>query len=142
MNLTARKKMALLATLPMLFATIAYALTTYTYSFQNNANVSHQTSAQILINNVAWTNGTAIEWNNVTRGSTYQKNMTVINTGTTPIDVSAYTIGLENGWIQKWNTTQTIIQPNQSLSAPLTLTIPQNATAGEHTWTYHVVVRG
>jgi hypothetical protein len=75
-----------------------------------------------------------IAWGTLYPAYTYNKTMTVVNTGNTTINVSCQVSGLTPGWLQTWTANNTLATIGQNVSGLLFLTTPSNATAQDYSW--------
>ena len=71
---------------------------------------------------------TEIDWGPCQPGYTYYfDNMTVVNTGNTPLNVTIIPYGLPVGWSFEWLGNMTLLDPAEKVEAELSLTIPNDA---------------
>jgi len=137
------KKIALTltATLGFLIGMVAAAVVIH-YYYPNIGTIS-QASLTLYLNNKLYTNNTAINWTELNGGSldpgyTYTvENMTVVNTGNTPLTVYIVTEGLPADWTLSWQANDTLLNPSEQVSGWLNLTIPDTATDWP-TWGFHL----
>jgi len=105
------------------------------YIFPTSYTV-HSTALKFYLDNVEWTNNTAIDWGIVEPGSIWTfNNFTIVNVGTTTVNVTHHTLGLAAGFNQTYSAHGTILQPTNSTMGTLTLEVPIAASpgAGGHT---------
>lgn len=145
---SAKGKIGLAAVVVMLFAIVVgvvLAAAVNTLVYPNTATVNQITDIQGYVNDVLWTNNTGIDWGAVDRNVTYSKNFAILNNGNANITdghLLLIVTGLPAGWSETWNTNDTLInlQPQQSVTSLLVLSVPFDALPGPTNWTMSVSV--
>lgn len=124
----------LLLLITALVAGTAIGVLVQEYYYPQNATVKASTSLEIYLDDELWTNGTAIDWGTIEPEDIWYSNLTVVNTGNTNTTVYLVIEGLPQGWTETWTANNTFLEPTESVSGDLTLTVAADATAGTYEW--------
>ena len=120
---------------------IAQPLLSNHYNMPQTGSIPTVLSVGIKTDGTTWTNGTSIAWGTLNQSSTPTKSVEFANTGTIPISSIAFvSIGLPSGWSLTMPSLTTVLNPKQSATGTLTLTVPSNATAGDYSWNSIITV--
>jgi len=94
----------------------------------------------IYVDTVKWTNNTGITWgDNLNPGTTYNKNLTVVNTSLVNAQVFLILSSFPSDWIQTWIGNETIIAPQGTVKQTLTLTVPVTANPETYNWNTRII---
>jgi hypothetical protein len=110
------------------FSTLGIASVVVQYYYPNDGSIS-TAILTVHINDIIYSNNTAIDWGTCKAGQTYTKNMTISNTGNINLTVTIMSTGLPKGWTLTWQANNTLLEPDYEIEDSLILTIPANATA-------------
>jgi len=106
----------------------------YELYYPGQARIPAESELSAYLDGRPWSNGTLIQWGDVDPGLTYAKNLTVVNTGNTQLNVELYVSGLEPGWSLTWAATGTDLDPGEAAIGDLILEVPSNAINGTYNW--------
>jgi hypothetical protein len=118
---------AIIAIALLTFTTLSVATVVVQYYYPNDGSISNPILT-VYINDILYSNNTAIDWGTCKAGQTYTKNMTISNTGNITLNVTIVSTGLPKGWTLTWQANNTLLEPDYEIEDYLTLTIPTNAT--------------
>jgi len=93
----------------------------------------------IYIDDVAWTNGTELDWGYVYPDETITANLTVQNTGDTNATVTVTCENLPSGWALTWTKNGDWCNITETLSGDLDLTVPYDASSGTYNWNTYIL---
>ena len=117
---------------------MATAVVLNSYVFPTSYTVQ-STALTFYLDNVEWTNNTAIDWGWVVPGATYvYTNFTIVNTGTTVVNVTHHTLNLAQGFNQTYSAHGTVLQPTNKTMGTLTLEVPLTAPPGTGSHTTYI----
>lgn len=109
------------------------------YVIPQQATVEPTVNLDIYIDGTPWTNGTLLDWENVTAGETYCfQNLTVVNIGNVNVTVYLLAPDLPAGWTQTWTANATFLQPTEKVEADLTLTVDASAACQTYSWNSYI----
>lgn len=74
-----------------------------------------------------------MDWGLMDPGASQSKSVSVENVGNTALTVSIIA-ALPLGWTETWSMNNTVVEPTFKATAPLTLTVPADALAGDYKW--------
>jgi hypothetical protein len=109
-----------------------------TYNFPMTGDISQANLTMRIYDGTEWItfpNGTGIDCGTCHAGTTVTARMDVNNTGTvaiTSIGIQPY--NMTGGWTLTWTPAKTTLNPNENITATLTLTIPTGVSA----WPKHI----
>lgn len=133
--------LAIIILLAAVALTITAALAVNYFMFPQNGTVPGSTSVAATINGTSWTSGTSINWGNL--GLTQTATLAVTNTGNHQITV-AFVVDpsdpLPQGWTEVWTPDATILNPGETATGLLTLTLPGDVVAGPYSWSGYIDV--
>jgi hypothetical protein len=118
---------AIIAIALLTFTTLGIASEVVKYYYPNDGSISNAILT-MRINNILYSNNTAIDWGTCKAGKAYTKNMTISNIGNITLTVSIVSMGLPTGWTLMWQANNTRLEPDYEIEDSLILTIPANAT--------------
>ena len=117
---------------------MAVGIVLNSYIFPTTYTVQ-STALTFYLDNTEWQNNTAIDWGFVEPGATYiYQNFTVVNTGTTVVNVTHHTLNLAPGFNQTYSAHGTILQPTNKTMGTLTLEVPIGAPPGVGSHTTYI----
>ena len=127
------KKEFMYITLGVLFCflgLIAAAITKQLLILPQIGWINKESAFEMYVEDTLWTNGTVLDWGNVTVGYTYYLNFTVANIGGTTETVTLYVSDVPVNCTQVWSGNGTLLAPNTSVSGDLTYMIGEYAPTG------------
>ena len=141
-----KKKILAGLTISMIIAaaSLVAASITLFFNMPMNANVVTPSvgSLSMSIDGLPWTNGTEIAWGNFTAGENKIKQFDILNNGTISLQLTLFTSGMPVGWVLSFPGNTTTLNPSETLTNTLTLTVPESATPGHYYWTTYIVASG
>jgi len=110
----------------------------YELYYPGQARIPEESELSTFLDGLPWSNGTLIQWGDVEPGWAYSKNLTVVNTGNTQLNVGLYVSGLEPGWSLTWAANGTLLDPGEAAIGNMILDVPSNGTAATYNWIQYV----
>ena len=110
------------------------------YQLPQTGHIAANMNATLTINNVAWTNGTSIDWGALTAGQSKTMSVQITNIGTIQINtITLTTTGLPNGWTETMSSLSSPLIPTLQVTGTLTLNVAGNATSGSYSWNSYII---
>lgn len=133
------KKMLIVTGLIALLLGAAIVWAVQTYVFPNTATLG-TVELTFWLDTDPITSTEEISWGNVTYDSTYYYNFTVKNTGSARCLVIMSLSDFPSDWTLTWTGNETLLDPDEVVSADLELTTPISGTATTYEW--DIIVTG
>ena len=97
--------------------------------YPNQGEIILEVYLQNTVDNTAFTNGTTIDWGEVTPGNSYYVILNCTNIGTEPFTVSVTAQINNENLTLAWASNNTLLQPTDSVEDDLILSVDPLATA-------------
>jgi uncharacterized membrane protein len=129
-----RRKVLLLLALAVSLISVGSATAYYTLYYTGKANVVENPELTVYLDSVLKLNDTTWDFGDVDPGSDYSKNLTVVNTGNKVLNVILRVQDLPVDWSLTWISNGTDLDPGESVSGSLILSVPSSASSGLKIW--------
>ena len=112
---------------------VAVAVAVKDYIIPQTATLASTPTVSFFFEGIEYTDGETLDWGDFTEAeTTYTYNLTVLNTGLVPCNVTFLTTGLPEGWSQTWAGNCTILQVDEWVAADLDVTT--GTVDGDYSW--------
>jgi len=102
------------------------------YNMPMNGTVAEQAELQLYLDGGVYINGTDISWGTLIKGAN-TKSLDIYNSGNVALTVIAFA-NAPDDWAMAYSQNSTVVNPSQWLNGTLTLTVPQDVSAGVYYW--------